>query len=174
MKKEIDLIPDYGLYELMNESLNALPIGVTITDINGKIIYTNTAEASMHGYSPEELIGKDARIFAPSHLWKKLEFQELYKIGAWKRETVNIKKDGKLFHVHLTSIGVKDESGVPIGIITVCEDISEQKRLEEELKKRVKELEDFYDMAVGRELRMKELKEKIEELKKELEKYKKQ
>jgi methyl-accepting chemotaxis protein len=43
---------------------------------------------------------------------------------------------------------------------------------EEELKKRVKDLEEFYDMAVGREIRMIELKEEIESLKKELGKYK--
>jgi PAS domain S-box-containing protein len=47
------------------------------------------------------------------------------------------------------------------------------KKNEAELKKRVKELEEFYDVAVGRELRMKELKEEIESLKEELEKYKK-
>jgi len=47
------------------------------------------------------------------------------------------------------------------------------KKGEVELKKRVKELEEFYDIAVGRELRMKELKEEIESLKEELEKYKK-
>jgi len=47
------------------------------------------------------------------------------------------------------------------------------KKSEMELKKRVKELEEFYDIAVGRELRMKELKEEIESLKEELKKYKK-
>lgn len=44
---------------------------------------------------------------------------------------------------------------------------------EEELKKRVKELEEFYNIAIGRELRMKELKEEMESLKEELGKYKK-
>ncbi|MFZ3136293.1 MAG: hypothetical protein WA126_02750 [Thermodesulfovibrionales bacterium] len=44
---------------------------------------------------------------------------------------------------------------------------------EKELKKRVKELEEFYDMAIGRELRMKELKEEIERLKGELYTHKK-
>jgi|GEM_PF-717155 len=44
----------------------------------------------------------------------------------------------------------------------------------EDLQKRVKDLEDFYAMAVGRELRMKELKEQIKELEEELAKYKKQ
>lgn len=43
-----------------------------------------------------------------------------------------------------------------------------RKHAEEQLKKRVKELEEFYDMAVNRELRMVELKEEIEELKEEL------
>jgi phosphoserine phosphatase RsbU/P len=59
-------------------------------------------------------------------------------------------------------------------------DITERKRSEEalqqrekELKKRVKELEEFYQIAVGRELRMKELKEETERLKKELKEYKK-
>ena len=47
-----------------------------------------------------------------------------------------------------------------------------QKR-EQELKKKVKELQEFYDVAVGRELRMKELKEEIKELKEELGRYRK-
>jgi hypothetical protein len=45
---------------------------------------------------------------------------------------------------------------------------------EKELTKRVKELDEFYNIAVGRELRMIELKEEIEGLKKELRKYNKQ
>ncbi len=53
-------------------------------------------------------------------------------------------------------------------------DITERKKAEVEIKKRVKELEDFYDMAVGRELRMIELKDKIAEFKEELAKNKKQ
>lgn len=42
----------------------------------------------------------------------------------------------------------------------------------EELTKKVRQLEDFYNMAVGRELRMMELKKEIEHLKKELAKRK--
>ena len=44
---------------------------------------------------------------------------------------------------------------------------------ERELQKRIKELEEFYAIAVGRELRMVELKKEINILKEELEKYKK-
>jgi hypothetical protein len=36
---------------------------------------------------------------------------------------------------------------------------------EEEIKQRIKELEEFYDMSVRRELKMKELKDEIKKLK---------
>ena len=58
-------------------------------------------------------------------------------------------------------------------MISMVWDVTERKQSEEEINKRIKELEDFYDMAVGRELRMKELKVEIKTLKEELERYKK-
>jgi DNA-binding NtrC family response regulator len=54
-----------------------------------------------------------------------------------------------------------------------AEEHSERIKAEEEIQKRIKELEDFYDMAIGRELKMIELKEEIEQLKEKLAKYKK-
>ncbi len=159
--------------KLLKEAVESLPIGITVCDVNGKIIFTNLAEAEIHGYTVQELIGKDARIFAPSELWKPMSFDELFKIGVWKRQSKNIRKNGEVFQVQLISIAVKNEKEMPIGIITACEDITERKRMDEELKTRVKELEDFYDMAVGREVKMKELKEEIEGLREELASYKK-
>jgi transcriptional regulator with GAF, ATPase, and Fis domain len=53
-------------------------------------------------------------------------------------------------------------------------DITERKKAEEEIKKRVKELGEFYEMAVGRELRIKHLKRENEQLKQELERYQEQ
>ena len=62
---------------------------------------------------------------------------------------------------------------------SVGRDITERKQIEEalqknekELQKRVKDLEEFYEAAVGRELKMIGLKEEVESLKKELKKYK--
>jgi len=52
-----------------------------------------------------------------------------------------------------------------------AEEYKKREEAEAEVQKRIKELEDFYEMAVGRELRMLELKEEIKELKKELSKY---
>lgn len=52
-----------------------------------------------------------------------------------------------------------------------AEEYRKREEAESEVQKRIKELEDFYEMAVGRELRMMELKEEIKELKKELAKF---
>jgi len=57
-------------------------------------------------------------------------------------------------------------------VIECIDDVTGKTKPEKDLIERVKELEDFYGMAVGRELRMIELKEEIESLKEELERYK--
>jgi DNA-binding NtrC family response regulator len=54
--------------------------------------------------------------------------------------------------------------------LSEAEERAARKQAEEQLKKRVKELEEFYEMAVNREMRMVELKEEIERLKEELKK----
>jgi DNA-binding NtrC family response regulator len=53
-----------------------------------------------------------------------------------------------------------------------AEERTARREAEEQLGKRVKELEEFYDMAVNRELRMVELKEEIERLKEEIKNFK--
>lgn len=58
-------------------------------------------------------------------------------------------------------------------MIDLEKEIAERKKMEKEVQKRIKDLEDFYDMAIGRELKMIELKNEIKELKEELSKYKK-
>ncbi len=54
----------------LEKALQTTRVGVTITDIEGKIIYVNSAEARMHGYDPEELAGKNVRIFAAPDIWE--------------------------------------------------------------------------------------------------------
>jgi peptidoglycan hydrolase CwlO-like protein len=87
-------------------------------------------------------------------------------------------KDGRWFYVsHCPVTDEKENFHFSVVVATDVTDIknTQQKLMEyqEELKKRVKELEEFYDMALTRELKMIELKEEIESLKEELGKYKK-
>ena len=154
------------------KAFDTMQIGVTITDLDGKILYVNRAELQMHGYTEEEVIGKNARIFGPRYTWKRLSREDLLKMKRWKRESVNMRKDGTTFPVQLMSDVVTDDEGEPIGIVTTCEDISNRKKMEEEIKNRIEELEKFYQMSVGRELRMQQLKKEIQKLKERCKKCK--
>lgn len=53
-----------------------------------------------------------------------------------------------------------------VGLIHVVRDITERKKMEEAIKKKIKDLQGFYEMAVERELKMKEMKKEIERLRK--------
>ena len=146
------------------KAFETMQIGVTITDLKGKILYINSAELAMHGYSKEDLEGKNVRIFAPTDSWKTLDVDQIKKMKRWKRESINKRKDGSTFPVQLMSDVVTDVDDENICIITTCEDITERKTMEAEIKTRIDELEKFYEMSVGREVKMKELKREIKRL----------
>lgn len=117
----------------LEKAIETIDIGVTLTDPDGKILYTNPAEARMHGFRVEELIGKHAKILAPKKFWdnrKKDTVQKIEDMKNWKRESVNVRKDGTTFPVQLVSNSIKDSSGKSIGIVTISEDISQRKRSE--------------------------------------------
>ena len=113
-----------------------MDIGITVTDLDGKIIYTSPSNAKMHGWkTAKELIGKSAGIFAPKDSWIPMSAEEMESMESYTWETTNIRKDGSAFLVRMTSNVMRDEKGRPIYIVNACVDISEQKKVEDELRK---------------------------------------
>ncbi len=119
--------------QAIQRAMDRMQLGVTITDLEGRILYINDADARMHGYSPEELLGESVRMFSPRNSWSPLDQEEARTIKSWRRESVNVRKDGSRFPVQLLSDVVLDPDGVPVAVVTVCEDITERKRFELEL-----------------------------------------
>lgn len=110
-----------------------MQIGVTITDLAGNVVYTNPFEAVMHGYTVEELIGSPARIFAKASASKPMTKEKIKTMKSCTRETTNVKKDGTIFPVNLISDVVRNENDEPIYIVTTSTDITERKKMEQEL-----------------------------------------
>jgi len=118
----------------LQKAVETTNIGVTITDLAGKILYTNPAEAEMHGYAAAELFGRDARIFAPPERWTPRKTEKLIEMRRYNRETINVRKDGTIFPVQLISDIVVNPAGSPAGIVTTCEDITKRKLAEEAIR----------------------------------------
>jgi diguanylate cyclase (GGDEF)-like protein/PAS domain S-box-containing protein len=114
------------ILQLLHRAMDHLNLGVTITSLDGKILYTNQAEARMHGYEISDLVGKDARIFAPRDLWKGITLDQAREISSWRRESVNIRKDGTVFPVQIVSDVIADDDGNPQAVITICDDITDR------------------------------------------------
>lgn len=136
-KAEEALIP-------LKKAVDIMQLGVTVTDMQRRILYTNIADARMHGYEVEELIGRDVRIFAPAMLHKDLMPDDVKCMTNWSRESINRRKDGSFFPVRVTSDIVRDiKNGevCDIAIVATCEDISDHKRTEETLHLRQRVIE---------------------------------
>lgn len=127
----------------LEQAVGTMQLGVAITDIAGRIVYTNGAEAAMHGYDVEEMLSMDARDLSPPANWMPLTLEELRDVRVWKRERVRLRKDGSSFPVQLMSDVIRDAAGQPLGIVTTCEDISERWEAEEALR----ESEERYALA---------------------------
>ena len=115
-----------------------MEIGITITDLNGTIIYTNPVDAMIHGWSVEELIGKQSRIFGPKDMWRIMTSDEVGSMSFltfFTRETKNVRKDGSVFPVRLTSDIIRNENNEPHLIVNACKDLSGKKRVEDMLLK---------------------------------------
>jgi len=117
---------------LLRQAIDSIPIGVTITNASGRIIYTNPAEAQMHGYTVGELLDMDPRSLAPRAIWSD-ERVRVDRYVTSIRESINLKKDGSEFPVHLISLPVTSSDGGFLGVVTVCENITERKAVEEKL-----------------------------------------
>jgi diguanylate cyclase (GGDEF)-like protein/PAS domain S-box-containing protein len=118
----------------LQKAVEHMQTGVIVTNTSGKIVYSNPAGAEMHGYTAEELLGQDVRIFAQSEKTLPMSEQELSNPGRVRRDGINARKDGSTLPVRLISDIVTNSEGQTIGLITTCEDITESKKSEELIK----------------------------------------
>jgi PAS domain S-box-containing protein len=117
-------------------AVKSLNSAVTITDMNRNIMYINPAHKRVFGYDLEELVGKQNSILYPfddpSGISNKI--YEAILIVGWEGERLGMRKNGEVFPVYEKTSVVKDKDGRQIAIVSVVEDISLRKRLEQALR----------------------------------------
>jgi PAS domain S-box-containing protein len=130
--------------QLQSRVLDSMAEGVSVADEAGVIFYTNPAEDRMFGYDRGELVGKHVSVqndYPPQENERKVaEVIDQLKagnasVGEWR----NRRKDGTPF-ISQARITPMEAAGGGRCFVCVQEDITDRRRLEDELQQRVNEL----------------------------------
>lgn len=174
----------------LSEIIEALPDAVVYADNERRIMLVNKAFTKIFGYSRDEVYGKKTEMIYVS----KKEFLEQgkrrYNLEAPSNDEIYEirykKKNGEVFWSQSLGTPVRDTHGNLIGLLGLVRDITRQKetekelslyreQLEEKIKERTREIEEKNEqlermnkLFVGREFRIKELRDEIKELKRQL------
>ncbi len=168
-----------SLYREFRGILDAIPDALVLLSSDFKIIWSNEVAAKNMNMSVDDFIGQYCYKVRHGRAKPCAMCPVLDCYASHKPKIVEAKTpDGRIWELHVYP--VLDDRGEVKGVIEAAHNITERKQAEEEITKqkkelieKVHELEEFYNMAVGRELRMVELKKQNERLQKELKKYKK-
>ncbi len=109
---------------------------VSVTDENGIITYVNKEFCRISGYTVKELLGQNHRIIKSEYhppefykgLWKTISSGHI-----WKSEIKNKAKDGSFYWVKTIIVPFLDDNGKTKEYYSIRTDITEQKRIQEEL-----------------------------------------
>lgn len=126
-------------------ALEQTPASVVITNIKGEIEYVNSTFSKVTGYSFDEAIGQNPRLLKSDmhssdfyiNMWNKVLSENI-----WRGEMCNKKKNGELYWESVSMSPLRNEKGNVINYIAVKEDISVRKKIEQELKKLSKAIEE--------------------------------
>ena len=144
---------------------------VTISP-EGKITDVNEAMITVTGVPREGLIGTDFSDYFTEPDKAKEGYRRAFDQGSVTDYPLTMRhQDGTLAEVLYNAAVHRDSSGKVLGLFAAARDVTEQKLAQAELAKQAKELdrlaelERFQRLAIGRELKMIELKRELKYLK---------
>ncbi|MEH6470532.1 MAG: PAS domain S-box protein [Halopseudomonas sp.] len=121
----------------LSAAIEQSPVSVMITDLEGIIEYVNPALLRITGYSSEEVLGQNPRLFSSGRTAEAV-YANMWRVlrsgGVWYGEFCNRCKDGSLIWESASITPVFDEAGVPSHYLAVKENITSSRRARERLR----------------------------------------
>lgn len=130
----------------LSKGVEQSPAVIIITDINGNIEYVNPKFTQITGYELDEVKGKHTRLLKSDEKNKE-EYANLWKTilegSEWKGEFKNRKKNGEFYWESASIYPIKNEKNEILCFMAIKEEITERKRMIEELIRAKEEAEKF-------------------------------
>ena len=146
------------------EIFNSIEDPIFIVDNGNTIRNANRAFIALIAKKREDVIGKKCYelLHKLSHFWPGCPFEETKIDKKTHTEEVNDPNIG--ISLLVTTSPLFNEAGQVIGAIHAAKDITGTKHTEDQLRKKIRDLEIFYKAAIDREIRIKELKRRVSQL----------
>jgi len=141
--------------ELFKKGFEGSPNSQVIAEYRNQdvhILQVNKAFTEYYGYSQEEAIGENPRVLNSGKMSLDF-FVKMWevildpKIGFWRGEIINKRKNGNLINVILTINTIFDEQGLPRYFTAYHVDITDRKIAEEKLKVSEEKYREAYERA---------------------------
>ena len=120
----------------LSQAVEQSQVSVVITDTEGRIEYVNPRFTEVTGYTSEEAVGNNPRILKsgeqPPEFYKAL-WDTITAGKDWRGELRNKKKSGELCWENVSISPIRDAEGVITHFLAVKVDVTEQKKLKEQL-----------------------------------------
>ncbi|OPY32650.1 MAG: sensory histidine kinase AtoS [Methanomassiliicoccales archaeon PtaU1.Bin124] len=119
------------------QALLNISAGLAVVDPQGRISFWNQRAEKLFGYSPEDVEGKtvtDILTPAPDPRYQEPIRKAIMEEGFFEMELWQTRKDGSRFLSFLQLAKVEDDNGNFLGTVTVINDITANRELQEQLK----------------------------------------
>jgi PAS domain S-box-containing protein len=176
-KEYENLLAQLKEYRELVENVNSIILRWTH---DGRITFLNAFGLRFFGYSAAEIVGRQViGTIVPetesSGRDLKLLMEEILKNPAAyeQNNNENMRRSGEHVWIAWTNKVMLDQQGRVKELLSIGQDISERKKLQKELEKRLYDLEELYQLTVGRANKMTEMENEVNALLKELGREKK-
>jgi PAS domain S-box-containing protein len=119
--------------------LDSVRESVVATDLDGAIVFWGTGAEALFGYPAREMLGRGL----PALTWPTTEGargdfdivrDEVLRKGVWRGRSVRCRRNGSEFWADIAMAPVKDEDGLPVGLIAIHRDVTELRQNQDLLK----------------------------------------
>jgi PAS domain S-box-containing protein len=126
----------------MRQAIASTSDAIGIGDMNGNSIYHNPAHQALFGYSVDELNAIEGQgvLFADPHVAEDI-YRAIWAGRSWSGEIDVRTRAGRRVPCRVRCDVIRDETGRAVGIFGVFTDVTEQRRVEQQLQEQHQRLE---------------------------------
>lgn len=133
--------------QVLQSVIKASPLAVIAVDPEGRVMLWNPAAERIFGWSEQEAVGRFNPIVPEERLDEFRAFRKKVLEGEsfGGLEVQRLKKDGSLIDVSLSTAPIYDSKGDVSGVLGILADITEHKRMRDEIRESEKKFRGLFE-----------------------------